>query len=157
MILKTLKILIILFPFLCSSQKTDVIKEKDKIDQYVNDIRLNDDLIQSISEGEIYNKKNKIIGGFSYYEYFPSSKNQLYRLEYNLNTDFSIHEDYFYKNNEVIYIEQQIYYPKKNESDSIILYFKNGEILEVKEPNSKMIELINNANKYLKEFLEKDK
>ena len=157
MIIKTLKILIILFPLVCSSQKTDLIIEKENIDQYVKEIKLNDDLIQSISEGEIYNNKNKIIGGFSYYEYFTSSKNKLYRLEYSLNTDLSIHEDYFYKNNEVIYVEQHIYYPNKSESDSIILYLKNGEILEVKEPNSKMIELINNANKHLKEFLEKDK
>jgi len=142
--------------FLCLSScagKTQDINLKI-IDSYVDIIKSRNDFNTSITEGSIYEiSNNKIVGGFEFYEYFEEDKKELFRLEYISNTEKSIIENYFYKNNRLIYIE----YIKDYELNNVpkVIYIKN-DLVEYTPIQKKDLEktLIKKGNDYLKSFID---
>ena len=130
-------------------------KLKDEINKYVDEIKLNNNLSTSITEGKIkYGKDYKETGGFEFYEYYKKDSNhkKLFRLESISSTDILQIENFFYKNNALIYIEFINNYNKDTISENI--YLNNNKIfysnIKDQELNQRLIE---KGSQFLDDFL----
>jgi len=124
-----------------------------KINKYIEKVNNNKDLVESITEGSIkYGKNLKRRGGFEYYEFFAENPKELYRIEFHMNTDDYLIENYYYKNNQLVFAESVI---KKENGESIKtkIYLKDSKIIyQVKSDYVDAEKLIENGKKYLTEF-----
>jgi len=138
----------------CGTKLTSNLKsEITKIDEYVEKIKTTENLTESITEGTVeYGENFKEIGGFEYYEYYSPENGKLHRVEYFMNTDENLIENFYYKNDELIFAESVVNFTN-GESKKTKIYLKNEKLIY--ELNSDYVnskDLIKSGTKYLTEF-----
>ena len=143
------------YPAYVWSQIPDNIRKKmAEIDEYISSVNKNNSLHQSITEGVIVYGKGivKKRGGFEYYDYYSKNPYRLYKVYYAESTSKYIRENYYYKNNTLVYAER---IESKNGKDTVVLkiYLNEGKIIYQSDSvNGNAQTLVDKGKYYLKDF-----
>jgi hypothetical protein len=107
---RQLVLTLISIPFFCFGQRDISVKDRSKIyliDYYIKHVNGTKDskglFIKGISEGEIFDKKNKIIGGHETYTYVDKKQMNLICVEHHESADIYRTENYYFKNDTLVY------------------------------------------------------
>ncbi len=138
-----------------SQLSDDVRKEMEEIDNYMSMVNKNNNLHQSIAEGIIIYRKGLIKkrGGFEYYyNYYSENPYQLYKVNYAESAKKYIKENYYYKNDNLVYAER---IERREGKDTVVqkIYLREGKIIYQSDSTGGYVQtLVDNGKYYLKDF-----
>ena len=124
-------LLLLLFSYAAFGQLNLTVKERTKIyliDFYVKNIdKQQDSLSCGIAEGEILNKKDESIGGWEVYNCWERKTNKLIKIRYNVSEEIYRTQNYYYKNDTLVYVSLTNPSKELEVNDSGEYYFINGK------------------------------
>ncbi len=149
-ILKIIFLAILLFYVSCKSSK-ELVEDIKEISYYIGNIRIDQNLSNSIIEGTLnYGDDLKKTGGFEYYQHFCPDDKSLVWLQYSQSTNTNLKENFFYKKNELVYAES---YNPEYENDKKTIFLKNGKLIyENKSDFTNSEKLIRKGKQFLTEY-----
>lgn len=101
-------ILIISMLYSCGTKKSAVSKEEliKEVNAYVTKVDNNNDLKKDVTEGALTDAEGyNDIGTFKYTVFYDETTKELFKIENIEKTDKTIHETYYFKNNDFVFVK----------------------------------------------------